>query len=627
MTAKFDADEYINRELLRFTTAGSVDDGKSTLIGKMLYDSKSIFQDQMDALERSSKLRGDDDVDLAHLTDGLRSEREQGITIDVAYRYFSTPKRKFIIADTPGHEQYTRNMVTGASTADLAIILIDARNGVLTQSRRHGFIASLLEIPHILVAVNKMDLVEYSRERFDQIRREFAEFAEKLDVHDISFIPISALKGDNVVNRSTNMPWYDGQSVLHYLENVTISTDKNLIDFRFPVQYVNRPNADFRGFCGSIVSGTIQPGEEVIALPSWKQSRIKEILTPDGTAEEAFQSQAVTLTLEDEIDISRGDMIVRKKNLPTETANFDATLCWMEDNTMLEKGKPYLIQHTTRRVRGFVEEIDHRIDMNTLHREKTDRAQLNEIVRISIKTAAPLFIDPYRENRSTGNFILIDPATNLTVAAGMIRSAKKRHQDVAPADRAAENITWETDYIDGQMRADLLGFCPKVLWFTGLSGSGKSTLAKEVEKRLFERGINPFTLDGDNLRHGLCRDLGFSQEDRRENIRRAGETARLMYGAGVYVLCAFISPDREMRDTVRRLFPAGDFIEIHVQCSVDVCRSRDPKGLYRKADAGEITDFTGVDSPFEAPKSPELTIDTSTLSVEEAANRIIEYLR
>jgi bifunctional enzyme CysN/CysC len=640
-TAETDRDTasrtYLEREILRFTTAGSVDDGKSTLIGRLLFDSKLIFQDQLDALERTRELRGEEEVNLAYLLDGLRAEREQGITIDVAYRYFSTPKRKFIIADTPGHEQYTRNMVTGASTANLAVILVDARNGMMTQSKRHMFIASLLGIPHLLVAVNKMDLVEYSEERYTEIVREFLEFSQKLNVHDIVFIPVSALKGDNVVEHGPNMQWYDGPTLLHHLETVTIASDRNLVDFRFPVQYVNRPHQDFRGFAGKIFSGTIRKGEEICVLPSKKRSKVKEIVTYEGSLEEAFESQAVTVTLEDEIDISRGDMLVRPHNLPEMSNTVEANICWMDDSKPLNKSTHYLLQHTTKLVKAYVTELFYRIDVNTLHREQAETLELNEIGRVEIKTAQPIFFDEYGKNRTTGGFVLIDPVTNLTVAAGMIRNIgtiehaveleeaeKERGRDTGIK---SQNIVWERGEIgreDREIRNTHKALC---IWFTGLSGSGKSTLSKALEKRLYEEGMQTFRLDGDNVRHGLCADLGFSPEDRRKNIRRVGQAARLLFDAGQVVLCSFISPYEEDRRYVRELFPEDRFIEVYLRCPVEECSRRDPKGLYKKAFAGEITNLTGVSAPYEEPEDAEILLDTDEKSVEASAEAVYRLLR
>ena len=615
---------YLDRDLLRFTTAGSVDDGKSTLIGRLLFDSKAIFQDQMEQLEATSRLRGDEQVDLALLTDGLRAEREQGITIDVAYRYFSTPKRKFIIADTPGHVQYTRNMITGASTAQLAIVLIDARNGVLTQSKRHGFIASLLGIPHVLVCVNKMDLVDYSQNVYDKIVSDYTEFSEKLEVHDITFVPISALKGDNVVNKSAAMPWYDGATVMHHLETVTIAADRNLVDFRFPVQYVVRPHQDYRGFAGLVVSGTVRTGEEIVALPSGMRSRIKEIATYDGALKEAFESQSVVIQLEDEIDISRGEMICRRHNIPHVLQKVEAIICWMDDKRSLSLTGHYLLQHTTRVVRAYVSDLLYEIDVNTMHRTQASTLELNQIGRVEIQTAEPIFVDSYRNNRVTGSFVLIDPNTNLTVAAGMIRTDTLDSDDYArpSTDRAgvsskpaSANITYETGSVSREDRERRNGHRAAVIWFTGLSGSGKSTLSKALEEALFDQGIQVTRLDGDNVRHGLSSDLGFSLEDRRENIRRVAEAARLLFDAGQVVICSFISPLEADRAFARSLIPEGQFVEVYVTADLETLKSRDPKGLYEKALRGEIKEFTGISSPYEAPSAPDLVLDTSRREV------------
>jgi len=630
MESKPDLTAYENKSLLRFTTSGSVDDGKSTLIGRLLYETNCIFEDQFAAVEKTSQLRGDERVDLALLLDGLAAEREQGITIDVAYRYFTTARRKFIIADTPGHEQYTRNMVTGASTSELAIILIDARYGVVTQSKRHGFLISLLQIPHLVVAVNKMDLVDYSEAAFQKIVEDYSEFSQKLDIHDISFIPISALDGDNVTTRSVNTPWYDGHTLLHMLENVHVSADKNFVDFRFPVQSVLRPNLDFRGFSGSVTSGTIKVGEEIAALPSGKTSRIKSIVTYDGDQEETFAGQAVTLTLEDEIDISRGDMIVRKNNLPHVGNEFDVNLCWMDEQPMNPRSH-YLLKHTTQKVKAYVSGIQYKIDVNTLHREATDHFDLNEIGRVTIKTARPLFFDSYRVNHGTGSFILIDPLSNRTVAAGMIRGqtrdVKSATQTKHAESRRSTNVQWESGMISAQSWEQRNGHKGAVIWCTGLSGAGKSTLAKGLVNSLFAKGCQVMMLDGDNVRHGLCGDLGFNDQDRSENIRRVGETARLFYEQGNIVICTFISPFHEDRDFVRSIMPDGAFHEIFIKCDLSVCKRRDPKGLYKKAEAGEIKDFTGIDSPYEDPLNPEVVVETDIHSVESIVTQLETYLR
>ncbi len=620
-------------ELLRFSTAGSVDDGKSTLIGRLLYDTKSLFEDQIEAIEKVSEQRGDEYVDLALFTDGLRAEREQKITIDVAYRYFATPRRKFIIADTPGHIQYTRNMVTGASSAELAIILIDARKGVLTQSKRHGFIATLLRIPHILVAVNKMDLIGYDEAVYEQIVTDYKSFISKLDAQDVTFIPVSALLGDNVVHKSENMTWYEGPTLLHHLENVNVGTSNNLIDFRFPVQYVLRPNQNFRGYAGQIASGRIRPGEEVIIFPSGLGSRLKEIVTLDGNLDEAIAGDSITLTLEDEIDISRGDMIVRKGNLPQKSNRLDATICWMSDTPFNPKGV-YVLQHTTRRVRAMIEELVYRIDVDTMHREKCNTLQLNEIGRVKLTTTEPLFYDAYATNRMTGSFILIDVATNNTVAGGMIRGESRDVNDLLDVTsdqtekrrQRSENVVWEAGALALAERETLNQHKAAVLWFTGLSGSGKSTIAKRLERVLYERRVHTMFLDGDNLRHGLNGDLGFSPEDRAENVRRVSEVAALGFSHANIVLCSFISPYQRDRDFARTIVPEGRFFEIYTKCDIEVLKRRDPKGLYAKALKGEIKNFTGISAPYEAPSDPELMLETDISTPEELVEMVVKML-
>jgi len=621
------------KPLLRFATTGSVDDGKSTLIGRLLYETNSIFQDQYAAVEKTSKRKGYEDVDLALLLDGLSAEREQGITIDVAYRYFESPKRKFIIADTPGHIQYTRNTITGASHAELAIILIDARNGILAQSKRHGIIVSLLQIPHLIVAINKMDLVDYSETVYKNIVESYQAFSEKLDIHDIIFIPVSALKGDNVVEKSDKMPWYTGGSLLHYLETIHVTADKNLIDFRFPVQYVLRPNLNFRGFAGKIVSGTISPKEEVVVLPSGKSSTIKSIVTYDGELAEAFAPQSVVLTMEDEIDISRGDMIVRKNNLPQVSDHFEAIVCWMNEEAMSLNTR-YILKHTTKIVRAFLHTILYKMDVNTLHREKADTLKLNEIGRVEIETSSPIFFDPYKINHSTGSFILIDPHSNNTVAAGMIRGVTRRVEDIAGKketegviQRKSPHTVWTGWNISRRTREERNKHKAAVLWLTGYSGSGKSTIARSLENTLFNSHCNTMLLDGDNIRHGLNRDLGFSDKDRTENIRRVGETARLFFEAGHIVICAFISPFEQDRQSVRSLLPIGRFFEIYVKCDIEVCRRRDPNGLYKKVRTGKITEFTGISSPYEEPQAPELVVETDLHSPDEIVDSIVHVLR
>jgi bifunctional enzyme CysN/CysC len=620
--------DYLSMDLLRFTTAGSVDDGKSTLIGRLLLDTKNIFEDQLAAVEQASHLRGEEYVDLALFTDGLRAEREQRITIDVAYRFFATPRRKFIIADTPGHIQYTRNMVTGASTAELAIILIDAQRGVLTQSKRHGFIASLLQIPHVLVAVNKMDLVGYDQAVFQRIVAEYSAFASKLSAPSLTFIPISALLGDNVVQRSEQMPWYDGSTLLHHLEHVSVGASRNLVDFRFPVQMAQRPHAGFRGFAGQIASGVIRPGEEVVVLPSGRSSRVRSIVTLDGELAEAAAGDSVLLTLEDEIDVSRGDMIVRAGNLPQASAALQCTLCWMSEEP-LNRRTPYIVQHTTRQVRGHIDQLTYRIDVDTLHREPAQTLGLNEIGRVRLTTTQPLFFDSYQVNRATGNFILIDPYSNNTVAAGMIRRADQEVADVAAPEASrprSTHVVWERTAISQEMREQRHGHQAAVVWFTGLSGSGKSTIARLLERRLWALGVETFYLDGDNVRHGLNGDLGFSAADRQENIRRVGEVAKLAFEHGHLALCTFISPFRADRRFARSLLPEGRFVEVYVKCDLEVAKRRDPKGLYARALAGEIQEFTGVSSPYEEPEAPELVVESDLVSAEEAVEAILAEL-
>jgi bifunctional enzyme CysN/CysC len=617
---------YREMDLLRFTTAGSVDDGKSTLIGRLLYDTKSIFKDQMEAVEQASRTHGEEGVNLALLTDGLRAEREQKITIDVAYRYFATPKRKFIIADTPGHIQYTRNMVTGASTAELAIVLVDARKGVLTQSRRHGFIASLLGIPHVVVAVNKMDLVDWREDVYEAIVDEYREFCEKLRIGDLSFIPLSALEGDNVVEPSRRMPWYEGGTLLHQLENVSIGAARNLLDFRFPVQYVVRPHQDFRGFAGRVSSGTLQPGEEVVVLPSGRRTTVRTIETADGPVGECVAGDSVVVTTEDEVDISRGDMIVRTMNLPTVGTRFEAIVCWMHDEP-LRPGGEYVLMHTTRAVRAVVTNLVYRINVDTLHREDAEQLGLNDIGRIQVEAGQPLFYDAYRSNRQTGGFVLVDPHTNVTVGAGMIRGEVRTPPPIPGVRSTSPDVVWEEWNVPRREREARNRHQAAVVWFTGLSGAGKSTVARLVERSLFERGLRTMYLDGDQVRHGLCGDLGFSAEDRRENIRRVGEVARLFFEHGDIVLCAFVSPYRDDRERVRRLFPEGRFFEVHVQAGLGELRRRDPKGLYARAEAGEIRGLTGVDAPYEAPSQPALTLDTESLTAAEAAERVLALLR
>ncbi|MEQ0557821.1 adenylyl-sulfate kinase [Amycolatopsis sp. NEAU-NG30] len=579
-------------QLLRIATAGSVDDGKSTLIGRLLYDSKAIFTDQLAAVERASRDRGEDYPDLALLTDGLRAEREQGITIDVAHRYFATPKRKFIIADTPGHLQYTRNMVTGASTADLALILVDARKGVLEQSRRHAFLASLLGIGHLVVCVNKMDLVGWSQERFAEIREEFRRFAMKLDVADLTFVPVSALHGDNVVHRSTSMPWHEGTSLLHQLEEVHVASDRNLIDARFPVQYVIR-RADFRGYAGTIAGGVFKPGDEVVALPSGFTSTVRAVWGPGGTPlPEAFTGQAVTVELTDELDLGRGAMLCRPGNRAESAREVDALVCWFSARSSLTPGASYAVRHTTTEARGTVERLEYRLDVTTLHRSPADTLALNDIGRIRLRTRSPLLFDPYRRNRATGGFLLVDEHTGDTVAAGMITGAP------------ASPIVWHTAAVRREDRPTR----GATVWLTGLSASGKSSVAVELERRLVAAGRPAYLLDGDNLRHGLNKGLGFSPEDRAENVRRVAEVARLFADAGVVAIASLISPYEADRASARAIHDGLPFVEVFVDTPLEVCEARDPKGMYAKARAGEISGFTGIDAPYERPSSPDLVL-------------------
>ncbi len=628
-----DIDAYLkqheNKELLRFLTCGSVDDGKSTLIGRLLYDSKMIYEDQLAALERDSKIHGTTggDFDPALLTDGLKAEREQGITIDVAYRYFSTAKRKFIIADTPGHEQYTRNMATGASTADLAIILIDARHGVLTQTKRHSFITSLLGIKHVLVAVNKMDLVAYRQDVFERIRHDYKEFAARLDLPDLHFMPISALKGDNVVEPSTNMPWYQGPTLMHFLESVYIGSDRNLQDFRFPVQYVNRPHLDFRGYCGTIASGIVRKGDEIMALPSRKISRVASIVTFDGELKEAFAPQAVTLTLADEIDVSRGDMLVRPGNVPKLESRFDAMVVWMAEEPMVI-GKTYIIKQTTNMVTGAISALRYRVDVNTLHRLEADTLQLNEIGRCAFTLSQPIAYDSYRRNRATGALIVIDRITNATVAAGMImdrtRDADRRdHWDDEPA---AVLEPGDSSHVTEAERAARFDQRPVTLLLTGLTASGKTTLAYALERRLFDIGKACAVLDGQNMRQGISRDLGFTAEERSENLRRSAEVAKLMNDAGLICIAAFVAPSEEVRQKAAEVVGRDRFLVVHVATPLAVCRQRDDEGHYRQADAGEIANFPGVTAPYDVPAAPDLTLSTDELSVEQCVDRLMALL-
>jgi bifunctional enzyme CysN/CysC len=606
-----------HKSLLRFMTCGSVDDGKSTLIGRLLYESKMIFEDQLAALEADSKKVGTqgDDLDLALLVDGLAAEREQGITIDVAYRFFSTDRRKYIVADTPGHEQYTRNMVTAASTVDMAVILIDARKGVLTQTRRHSYIVSLLGIQKVVLAVNKMDAVGYSLETFDAILEEYWKFAKQIGLSDIVAIPISALKGDNVTEASPQMPWYNGPALMEHLESVEIEQQLQSLPFRMPVQWVNRPNQDFRGFSGMIASGAVQVGERVKALPSGKESRVMRIVTQDGDYDRGIVGQSVTLTLEHEIDVSRGDLLVTAASPPGVADQFQATVIWMHEESMLP-GRPYFLKIGSRTVGATITSLKHKVNVNTLEHLAAKMLELNEIGICNVGLDRQIPFDPYTENRETGSFILIDRLTNETVGAGLIHFALRR----------ADNIHWQALDVNKSVRAGLKGQKACVLWFTGLSGAGKSTIANLLEKRLHSTGKHTYLLDGDNVRHGLNKDLGFTDADRVENIRRVAEVARLMVDCGLIVLVSFISPFRSERRMARDLVAEGEFIEVFVDTPLEEAEKRDVKGLYKKARRGELQHFTGIDSPYEAPEHAEIRIDTIATSPDDAVEMIVQKL-
>lgn len=617
-----DIDAYLaaheQKSLLRFITCGSVDDGKSTLIGRLLYDSKMIFEDQLAALEADSKRVGTQgqEIDFALLVDGLAAEREQGITIDVAYRFFTTEKRKFIVADTPGHEQYTRNMVTGASTADLAVILIDARKGVLTQTRRHSFLAHLLGIRHIVLAVNKMDLVGYDKTVFERILLSYRAFASEIGITDFTAIPISGFKGDNITALSNNTPWFKGPTLVEHLETVEIaSTADEAKPFRMPVQWVNRPNLDFRGFSGQLASGTVKPGDAVRVLPSGKTTTVDRIVTLDGDLDEAVAGQSVTLTLSDEVDCSRGDVIAAADNPPEAADRFEATLVWMAEEAMIP-GRAYWLKLATQSVSATVQAPKYEINVNTLDHLAAKTLELNGIGVVEISTDKPIVFEAYGDNHTLGGFILIDKLTNATVAAGMLHFSLRR----------AQNVHWQASDVDRDMRANLKNQRPALLWFTGLSGSGKSTIANLVEKKLHRMNRHSFLLDGDNVRHGLNKDLGFTEADRIENIRRVGEVAKLMTDAGLIVITAFISPFRAEREMVRAMLPEGEFVEVFIDTPLEEAERRDVKGLYKKARAGQLKNFTGIDSPYEAPEAPEIRIDTTAMSPEAAADLIVEHL-
>jgi bifunctional enzyme CysN/CysC len=616
-------------DLLRFLTCGSVDDGKSTLIGRLLHDSKTIYEDQLKTLAKDSKKVGSagGEIDFSLLLDGLKAEREQGITIDVAYRYFSTPKRKFIIADCPGHEQYTRNMVTGASTANLAIVLIDARHGVLPQTRRHSFIASLLDIGHIVVAVNKMDLVDYSEARFDEIRAEYVEFATRLAARNIHFIPISALAGDNVVDHSERMPWYRGTPLLDHLETVHIASDRNLIDLRFPVQLAMRQDMSFRGYAGTVASGVLRPGAEVVALPSGVRTTVSAIHSFEGERAEAFPPMAVTVTLADEIDLSRGDMLVHPHNLPRVANEVDATLVWMSE-TPLDPGRTYRIKHTTTDAHAEIAEVRYRFDVNSLHRVDTDRLELNEIGRVSLAVSRPLAFDPYRKNRATGSFILIDPISNGTVGAGMIldRGSPDPGQPGLGSQALAHNVRARPSRVTADERAARIGHRGSTVWLTGLPKAGKSTIAYALERQLFDAGHHVLVLDGENLRLGISQNLGFGAPERAENIRRAAHVARLANDAGLITIVALVSPAETDRQAARTIVGPDRFVEIYLSAPAETCEARDPEDLWVRARRGEIKHFTGVSAPYEAPRAPDLELATHEIEPDEAVARLVELL-
>ncbi|XOV90079.1 MAG: sulfate adenylyltransferase subunit CysN [Pseudomonadota bacterium] len=617
-----DIDAYLEahqfKSLLRFITCGSVDDGKSTLIGRLLYETHLVFEDHLAALEVDSAKVGTQggDLDFALLLDGLAAEREQGITIDVAYRFFATEQRKFIVADTPGHEQYTRNMVTGASTADVAVILVDARKGVLTQTRRHSYLVSLLGIRRVVVAINKMDLMDYSVNVYDEIRSEYIDFGGRIGLDDVTFIPLSALKGDNIVTPSENTPWYEGPTLLGFLETVPVDDDLADQPFRMPVQWVNRPNLDFRGFSGRIVGGTVRPGDAIRVLPAGTTSKVDRIVTMDGDLDEAIAGQSVTITLADEIDISRGDLLCGS-DTPAEVADqFEAHIVWMHEDAMLP-GRSYLLKIGARTLGASLSQPKYRVDINNLDHLAANTLELNEIGVCNLSLDRPIPFDPYNHNRDTGGFILIDKLTNVTVGAGLLHFALRR----------SHNIRWQDVKVDKAARVGQNNHQPAVIWFTGLSGAGKSTIANMVESKLHAMGMRTYLLDGDNVRHGLNRDLGFTDADRVENIRRIAGVSALMVDAGLIVLVSFISPFRAERRLARDSVAEGEFIEVFVDTPLEVAEARDTKGLYAKARRGELANFTGIDSPYEPPEAPEITLDTTRLTAEEAADAVIAALK
>ncbi len=628
-----DIHEYLaqheRKELLRFITCGSVDDGKSTLIGRLFYDSKMIAEDQLSALMRDSEIHGTTGggFDPALFSDGLEEEREQGITIDVAYRYFSTDKRKFIIADTPGHEQYTRNMATGASTADLAIILVDARHGVMTQTKRHSFIVSLLGIKHVIVAINKMDLVDYSEEVYEKIKEDYSSFSARLEMSDVHFIPITALHGDNVVNPSPNMPWYTGSTLMHLLENVYIGSDRNLIDFRLPVQLVNRPHLDFRGFCGTIASGVVRKGDPIMVLPSKKTTRVKSIVTHEGELEEAYAPLSVTLTFADEIDASRGDMIVPPGNLPHVDKRFEAMVVWMNEEAMTP-GKEYLFKHTSKVTTGAISTLRYQIDVNTLHRSPAPQLKLNAIGRCQITLTQPICFDGYARNRSTGAFIIIDRLTNATVGAGMIldRNMAERFGDHWDDEPSSDRLHQQSSKVTEGERSARFGQKPATVLLTGLTGSGKTTIAYALERKLFDAGRAATVLDGQNMRLGISKDLGFSAAERSENLRRTAEVAKLVNDAGLLCIAAFVAPDENVRQKAAEVIGRDRFLVVHLSAPIEVCRQRDTEGHYKAADEEQLPDVPGVSAPYDPPVNPDLTLPTHQISVEESVRKILQLL-
>jgi len=619
-------DQDQKKDLLRLLTAGSVDDGKSTLIGRLLFDSKKLYEDQLDALKRDSKREGHagEDIDYALLLDGLKAEREQGITIDVAYRYFSTAKRKFIIADTPGHEQYTRNMVTGASTANLAIILIDARKGVITQTRRHSFLISLLGIKHVVLAVNKMDLVDYNQEVYDKICKDYSSFVTPLAIPDVRFFPLSALKGDNIVELSDKMPWYHGKSILEHLESIHITSDRNFTDLRYPVQYVVRPSLDYRGFAAKLASGVIKKGDEIMVLPSRKKSIVDKIVTYDGNPEYAFPPQSVTVTLKDEIDVSRGDMLVHPNNLPKVERHFEAMLVWMDEKPM-EKSTQFIIKQTTQTTKARVDEIRYLVDVNTLEKNEASTFQLNEIGRVVITTTKPLFFDAYKKNRQTGSFIFIDPVTHNTCAVGMIidrLSSDQLPSQIIDIDR--EKIATGVGLISKAEYEKVYQQAGSTVWITGLHGSGKNELAYMLQRNLFDMGAKVMLLDGKSVRSGLSRELDYSPTDRAEHLRRVAHLCRLANDQGIIVICSFVSPDESIREQIKEIVGKSNFNLIHLDAEIDFCRNNDQYGIYRKADAGELSYLPGVDMEYQLPTSPSLILDAT--DKDNNIEKILDYL-